>query len=58
MTALYIRIANWLRDQEGATAVEYGLLVALVGVIIMTTALALGTQISAVFTSVTEAITP
>lgn len=49
MTDLYIRLATGLRDDEGATAVEYGLLVALVAAAIAVAALALGADISAVF---------
>jgi pilus assembly protein Flp/PilA len=49
MTALYTRLANRLRDDEGATAVEYGLLIALIATIIIGTVGALGGQIDAAF---------
>jgi len=42
------------RDEEkGATAVEYGLLVALIAAVIIATVVLLGTQINTAFTSIT-----
>jgi len=45
-----------VRDDEGATAVEYGLLVALIAAIIVVTVGTLGGQINAAFQSVVSAI--
>ena len=51
-----------VRNEEGATAIEYGLIAALVGVGMAVAAQALGDQISATFTNVVdrlkEAIAP
>jgi pilus assembly protein Flp/PilA len=44
------------RDDRGATAVEYGLLVALIAAIIVGIVATLGTQISAAFATVSGAI--
>jgi pilus assembly protein Flp/PilA len=41
------------RDERGATAVEYALIVALIAAAIVVTAAALGTQISNVFQNIT-----
>ena len=41
-------------DEEGATAVEYGLLVALIAAVIITVVILLGTQINTAFTSITN----
>jgi pilus assembly protein Flp/PilA len=41
------------RDQRGATAVEYGLLVALIAGVIVVAVAALGVKINTAFTSVT-----
>jgi pilus assembly protein Flp/PilA len=41
-----------LRDDSGATAIEYGLIAALIAVVIITAVAAVGTNVSAVFTSV------
>jgi pilus assembly protein Flp/PilA len=43
-------------SERGATAVEYGLLVALIAAIIVGTVAALGTQINTAFTTITNAI--
>lgn len=42
------------RDEEGATAVEYGLLVALIAAVIIATVVTLGGQINTAFTSITS----
>jgi pilus assembly protein Flp/PilA len=57
MTALYIRLAN-LRDEEGATAVEYGLLVALIAAIIVGIVGTLGGQVQAAFQTVSDSLPP
>lgn len=44
------------RDDRGATAVEYGLIVALIAGVIILAVTALGTNISTVFTNVANAI--
>jgi pilus assembly protein Flp/PilA len=41
-----------LRSERGVTAVEYGLIVALVAAAIVVTGLALGTHISTIFTNI------
>lgn len=46
------------QDEEGPTAVEYALMVALIAVVIITAVGALGTQVQTTFESVTTAITP
>lgn len=43
-------------DDEGATAVEYGLMVALIAVAIVTTVTALGTGLNGLFTSITGSL--
>lgn len=35
MTGLYVRLRNWADNDEGATALEYGILVALIAIIIV-----------------------
>jgi pilus assembly protein Flp/PilA len=43
-----------LRSDRGATAVEYGLMVALIAVVIIVAVSALGTQLSGLFQAVTN----
>lgn len=45
-------------SEEGASAVEYALLVALIAAIIVVTVGLLGARVSAIFAEVTDAITP
>ena len=44
------------KDEKGATAVEYGLLVALIAAIIIVAVAALGTNVSGAFESVAERV--
>ncbi len=52
------RLADRSRDEEGATAVEYGLLVALIAAVIVLTVQTLGGQINTAFQTVVTALTP
>lgn len=45
-------ITRFLRDEEGATAIEYGLIASLISVAIVAVLLTLGPQLRAVFTTV------
>ena len=45
-----------LREERGATAVEYGLIVALIAAVIVGTVLVLGGQIQAAFQSVVDSL--
>jgi pilus assembly protein Flp/PilA len=44
--------ARFVKDESGATAIEYGLIAALIAVAIIGAATTLGTQISATFAKV------
>lgn len=52
MNALIQGARDFLREEDGVTAIEYGLLAALVGVAIITAAALLGTKISTLFTAI------
>jgi len=52
----FMLAAEAKKDEEGATAVEYGLLVALIAAVIVLTVLALGVEINAAFQKVVTAI--
>lgn len=49
-------IKNFLRDESGAAAVEYGMLVALIAAVIVTTVALLGTDIKSAFQRITTAL--
>lgn len=46
--------ARFMKDESGATAIEYGLIAALISVALITGANALGGQIDATFTDLSE----
>ncbi|MFO0997832.1 MAG: Flp family type IVb pilin [Alphaproteobacteria bacterium] len=46
-----------LKDKSGATAVEYGLMVALIAVVIVGAVSTIGTQLNTLFTSVGNCLT-
>jgi pilus assembly protein Flp/PilA len=45
-------ISRFVRDESGATAIEYGLIAALVAVVIITGLTAVGTSLSTKFASI------
>ena len=49
-------IAKLLRDENGATAIEYGLIAALISVVIIAAVTTVGTKLSAVFNSISTAL--
>lgn len=49
-------VARFLKDESGATAIEYGLIAALISVVIITVVQLTGAEVSAVFTDVTTGL--
>jgi pilus assembly protein Flp/PilA len=49
-------LKSMLRDEDGATMVEYGLLVALIALVALVAVRTLGTNISALFTTVAGSV--
>ena len=52
----YSFILSRMKSEEGATAVEYGLIVALIAAVIVTVVATLGTKVAAAFTTVAGAM--
>ena len=50
------KLIRIFKDEEGATAVEYGLMVALIAVVIITAVALLGTNLSTKFTQVATSV--
>ena len=46
--------ARFVKDESGATAIEYGLIAALIAVGIITAATTLGTELSSMFTRIAD----
>ena len=49
-------IGKLLRDENGATAIEYGLIAALISVVIITAVTLVGSNLSSVFNSIATAL--
>ena len=47
---------KFFRSDEGATAVEYGIMVALIAVVIITVVALIGTNLQGIFTTVANAL--
>jgi len=61
MLKLYVSLQNFVsqplrRDERGATAVEYGLMVALIAAVIVGVVTTLGSKLGTLFTTVSNAI--
>ena len=50
------KIKQFMRDESGATAIEYGLIAAGISVAIITVVGSLGTKLNTTFQSVTDAL--
>ena len=48
--------ARFLKDQSGATAIEYGLIAALISVVAITTLTAVGSKLNVKFTSISAGL--
>lgn len=58
MEKILSQVKLFIQDEEGATAVEYGLMVALIAAVIVGTVQTLGTDVKSAFTTVDTAIKP
>jgi pilus assembly protein Flp/PilA len=61
MLKLYVSLQNFVsqplrRDERGATAVEYGLMVALIAAVIVGVVTTLGSKLGTLFTTVSNAL--
>ncbi|MGP0592496.1 Flp family type IVb pilin [Nitrospira sp. T9] len=52
------QVMRFVNDEEGATAIEYGLLAALIAAVIVTAVTAVGTALSTTFTNISTAVAP
>jgi pilus assembly protein Flp/PilA len=51
------KLMNFIKDEEGATAVEYGIMVAAIAAVIVGVVFTIGGQVNTAFETVSEAIT-
>ncbi|MBL8545851.1 MAG: Flp family type IVb pilin [Hyphomonadaceae bacterium] len=50
-------LKRFLKNEDGATAIEYGLIAALIGVAIIVAVTAVGTNLTATFTAISAGLT-
>ncbi len=50
------KLMRFLKDEDGVTAIEYGLIAALIAVVIIVAVTAVGTQLKATFNKVDSAL--
>jgi pilus assembly protein Flp/PilA len=53
---MLITLKSMIRDESGATMVEYGLLVGLIAIVALVAVQALGTHLSTLFSSVASSV--
>lgn len=58
MKNLALATGNFLRDEEGVTAIEYGLIAALIAVACITAITLVGTNLQTMFAAVSSALVP
>lgn len=56
MKYLANKVKEFIADEQGATAVEYGLMVALIAAVIVATVLAIGSKLQTAFEKVNTAL--
>lgn len=49
-------VSRFLKDESGATAIEYGLIAALIAVVVIGAVTAVGTNLSAKFNNISNAV--
>ncbi len=49
-------VSRFMRDERGATAIEYGLIVALISVVIITAVTSVGTNLRSKFNSINSSL--
>jgi pilus assembly protein Flp/PilA len=53
---MYARFSRLVRDESGATAIEYGLIAALIAVVILAAVKVVGTSLSTTFNTVANSL--
>lgn len=51
-------LMNFINDEEGVTAIEYGLIAALIAIVIIAAVTLVGVRLDAIFNAVATALTP
>lgn len=51
-------IQKFIREEDGVTAIEYGLIAALIAIVIIAAVTLIGTNLAAIFATIAAALTP
>lgn len=56
MKNLFLRAKQFVREEDGVTAIEYGLIAALIAIVIIASVKLVGTNLDAIFAKVAAAL--
>ena len=54
MLALWTKVTTWMKDEKGASMVEYALLVVLIAIVALVAVSLAGSEISSVFSEIAD----
>jgi pilus assembly protein Flp/PilA len=54
MLALWTKVTTWMKDEKGASMVEYALLVVLIAIVALVAVSLAGTEVSSVFSEIAD----
>jgi pilus assembly protein Flp/PilA len=57
MSTIFTAVKTFIADENGVTAIEYGLIAALIGIVMAGTAKLAGVEVAAMFSKVSTALT-
>lgn len=56
MLALWTKVSTWLKDEKGASMVEYALLVVLIAIVALVAVQLAGTEVSGTFSEIASGL--
>ena len=56
MLALWTKVTNWMREEKGASMVEYDLLVVLIAIVALVAVQIAGTEVSETFSDIASGL--
>ena len=56
MQALWTKVTTWMKDEKGASMVEYALLVVLIAIVALVAVSLAGDEVSAVFSNIATSL--
>jgi len=56
MLALWTKVSTWMKDEKGASMVEYALLVVLIAIVALVAVSLAGTEVSTTFSEIADGL--